>query len=250
MSSPPPALVLLHGFLGHADSWQTLRTRWPEKLHVLCPCLPGHDPRQPFREGDDFTRIAARMAAELACEAPFVLAGYSMGARVALAIALDHPQLISQLVLIGVNPGLASAVARLERQRTEEEWIRTIDRCSLATFCELFGALPVFATQRALPAAARATQERIRRSHDPRGIIEAIRRLGLGAMPDYTPRLGSLKMPVDLIVGEHDTKFRALAEEMLVRLACGRLSVVPSAGHNPLLERPAELAAQLEETLR
>jgi 2-succinyl-6-hydroxy-2,4-cyclohexadiene-1-carboxylate synthase len=65
-------------------------------------------------------------------------------------------------------------------------------------------------------------------------------------MPDYGPRVATLGMPVHLVVGAEDAKFRALAEAMLPRLRQGRLTVLPACGHNAPLEAPAAVAAALE----
>ena len=62
-------------------------------------------------------------------------------------------------------------------------------------------------------------------------------------MPCYAERLQSVAHPVRLVVGELDAKFRALGDDMARCLPQARLDVVPSAGHNVVLERPAALAA-------
>jgi pimeloyl-ACP methyl ester carboxylesterase len=55
-------------------------------------------------------------------------------------------------------------------------------------------------------------------------------------------RLGELRMPVALLVGEHDEKFRAIAERMVPALPDGRVVVVPAAGHAAHLEAPHAVA--------
>jgi pimeloyl-ACP methyl ester carboxylesterase len=66
-------------------------------------------------------------------------------------------------------------------------------------------------------------------------------------MPDHGPRLAGIDVPVGLVAGERDAKFRALAEAMAEGLPRGRLHVVPDAGHNVVLEQPAEIARLLQE---
>jgi 2-succinyl-6-hydroxy-2,4-cyclohexadiene-1-carboxylate synthase len=58
-------------------------------------------------------------------------------------------------------------------------------------------------------------------------------------------RLGELTLPVTLVVGERDEKFRAIAARMAERLPDARLAVVPGAGHAAHLEAPEALAHQL-----
>jgi pimeloyl-ACP methyl ester carboxylesterase len=52
-------------------------------------------------------------------------------------------------------------------------------------------------------------------------------------------------MPVELVVGERDAKFRAVAERMAAALPDARVAIVPRAGHAAHLERPDVLAAHL-----
>ena len=58
-------------------------------------------------------------------------------------------------------------------------------------------------------------------------------------------RLGELAMPVTLLAGERDEKFRAIAERMSGRIADSRVVVVPGAGHAAQLDRPDVVARYL-----
>jgi pimeloyl-ACP methyl ester carboxylesterase len=79
----------------------------------------------------------------------------------------------------------------------------------------------------------------------PAGLAAALRGLGTGSLPSLWDRLGELTAPVVLIVGERDTKFRAIAGEMAERLPRARLEIVAGAGHAVHLEAPAATAALL-----
>ena len=57
-------------------------------------------------------------------------------------------------------------------------------------------------------------------------------------MPPLWQRLQELAIPVDLVVGERDEKFRATAERMGGALRSARLHVVEGAGHTVHLEAP------------
>ena len=55
-----------------------------------------------------------------AADGPVDLVGYSMGGRMALRTAVDHPHLVRRLVLIGATPGIedpADRAARAEQDR-------------------------------------------------------------------------------------------------------------------------------------
>src|SRR5438270_590457 len=70
----------------------------------------------------------------------------------------------------------------------------------------------------------------------PAGLAGALRGLGTGALPALWDRLGELAMPVTLVVGERDEKFRSIAEQMASGIAGAEVVVVAGAGHAVHLE--------------
>jgi 2-succinyl-6-hydroxy-2,4-cyclohexadiene-1-carboxylate synthase len=67
-------------------------------------------------------------------------------------------------------------------------------------------------------------------------------------MPSYWSRLPTIDVPVGLVVGAMDHRFRTIAETALSHLRRGRLFVVDAAGHNVPFERPDEVARILSGT--
>jgi pimeloyl-ACP methyl ester carboxylesterase len=61
-------------------------------------------------------------------------------------------------------------------------------------------------------------------------------------------RLPALTIPVTLIVGERDEKFRAIAERMRERLPDARVVTVPGAGHAPQLGAPEAVAEAIYQS--
>lgn len=242
-------LVLIHGFTGSPASWEQVRAALPSDVPVLAPALVGHDGTAGspgVRTFDDELDRLARVVRDAGFEGARV-AGYSLGGRVALGLLVRHPGLFSGATIIGANPGMTHPGDQEKRAAEEEEWARLLEREGVPTFVATWEALPLWGTQDALDPAAVARQRRIRLSHDPAGLARALRALGLAAMPDYRPRLGDVAVPVDLVVGEHDAKFRALAAEMDRLIPRSRVLVVAGAGHNVVLERPAEVARLIQE---
>ena len=80
-------------------------------------------------------------------------------------------------------------------------------------------------------------------SYTPDGLACALRDLGTGMLPSLWNRLGQLAVPVTLVVGERDQKFRDIAGQMAERIPDARVEVVPGAGHAVHLEAPEALAA-------
>ena len=249
-------LLLLHGFTGSPASWDPVVAQLGADTEVLAPPLLGHDPGtvdellqstpESFEEEAfaAFVELTARFG-----NAPVHLAGYSLGARVALMMMATAPQRFISATLIGVNPGSAEEAERAERRAADRRWIDLLE-LGIEPFVDAWEKLPLWASQARLPAQVRSLQRNARLRHDPRGLALSLRVTGLGEMPNLRPRLPGIDVPVTLMAGGEDPKFRALAEESAALLPRSRVVVVPDAGHNLLLERPEAVAHELNRNIR
>jgi len=244
--------VLIHGFSGSPESWRRVAALLDVPGHALAVCgHGGENPPATSRGPTSFEAEVDRLGAVVQAEAaaPRLVVGYSLGGRLALGLLVRHPDLFLGAVLIGANPGISGEDARVARRRDDERWARLIEEEGLAVFDNEWSALPLFASQHDLDAGRLAEQRRIRLSHDPAALGAAMRTLGLGAMPDYRRALRDVACRVELIVGGLDPKFESLARQMAKTLPNASVHVVEGAGHNVLLEAPAELARLLNATL-
>ena len=248
---PRPPIALLHGFAAAPESFDELAALLPEDRRVVALALPGHDPAAPIEPRGGFEGAAARIAAAVAALGRgATLCGYSLGARLALAAALLRPEIAAELILVGVNPGLADPAARAARAAWDAGWAARLRAEGIEAFAAAWEALPLFATQRALPEDKRAAQRALRLKGDAASLAAAMETLGLAAMPDYAPRLAELAAPTTLVAGGLDAKFRAIAAAAAPSLRRGRFVVAPGAGHNVVLEAPAFLAGLLADRPR
>jgi 2-succinyl-6-hydroxy-2,4-cyclohexadiene-1-carboxylate synthase len=231
-----PTLVLLHGFTNTGASWDPVIAALGGRYRALAPDLRGHGGASDA-EPVALDAVVADIA-KVAGDGPFALAGYSMGGRIALHIALALRGRVERLVLIGASPGLADPVERAARREADERLADAIETMTIEQFADQWAATPVLAGQ---PASAHA--DRLRNT--PTGLARALRGLGTGALPSLWDRLDVLPMPVTLVVGEHDVKFRAIARQMASALPDAELVVVPGAGHAVHLEDPESVAAAI-----
>jgi 2-succinyl-6-hydroxy-2,4-cyclohexadiene-1-carboxylate synthase len=67
--------------------------------------------------------------------------------------------------------------------------------------------------------------------------------MGAGAQAPLHARLAALSLPVLLVVGEEDAKFRAIAEDLAKALPGARIATIAGAGHAAHLEAPDRVAA-------
>jgi 2-succinyl-6-hydroxy-2,4-cyclohexadiene-1-carboxylate synthase len=236
-----PALVLLHGFTQTRQSWRRTVQALEGRYRALAPDLPGHG--QAVHRTASFDATAAYVRA-LAPSAPFTLAGYSMGGRIALHTALTlGPRLVERLVLVGAGPGLANPAEREARRKADDALAQRLEtHLTIEAFAREWAAQPLFAGQ-AQRVADAAYADRLRNT--PTGLAAALRGLGTGVMEPLWDRLPELTIPVTLIVGERDEKFRNTAEAMLPRLPNARLIIVPGTGHAAQLEAPDQVASAL-----
>jgi 2-succinyl-6-hydroxy-2,4-cyclohexadiene-1-carboxylate synthase len=237
---PLHRVVLVHGFTQTLAAWGPVAARLARRWQVVRVDLPGHG-------GSGGVRVGFAEAAGLVGEAggAGVYCGYSLGGRLCLRLALDRPDLVRGLVLVGASPGIADPDARAQRRAADETLAAGIERDGVAAFLDRWLAGPLFAS---LPAEAAGRTERLANTAD--GLASALRRLGPGAQAPLWDRLGALRPPTLLVAGAKDAKFAAIARRM-ADAAGGhaRVALVPGAGHAVPLERPAELAALVEELL-
>src|SRR4051812_16270010 len=119
-------IVLLHGFTQTRQSWRrTIAALDGRYYRAVAPDLPGHG-QLTERRPASLTATLAYLAALVA--EPHVLAGYSMGGRVALHAALARPALVQRLVLVGASPGLADAKERADRRAADDALADRIER--------------------------------------------------------------------------------------------------------------------------
>jgi 2-succinyl-6-hydroxy-2,4-cyclohexadiene-1-carboxylate synthase len=233
-------VVLVHGFTQTMASWEAVGERLGERWEVVRVDLPGHGGSGAIRAGFE---EAAGLVGEAGGSAAYV--GYSLGGRLCLRLALDRPELVPALVLIGASPGIADPGGRAERRAADEALAERIERDGVAAFLDGWLAGPLFAT---LPEAAAGRAERLANTAD--GLAWALRALGTGAQEPLWDRLAGLRPPTLLLAGELDAKFTAIARQMATAIGpTAQVALVPGAGHAAHLERPAEVAARLEAFL-
>lgn len=243
-----PAL-LLHGFSGAGADWAACapllgRPAW-------APDLPGHGRSL---AGSDLTLpcLLRRLEALLdRLRLPrVVLIGYSLGARLALHLALERPTRVAALALIGGTPGITDPAERAARAAEDAARARDLLLRGAPAFLAEWRRQPLIATQARAPAAHGARMARWRAAASAAGWAAALRALSPGVLPPRWEDLPRLQPPLLLLTGAEDTKFAAIAARMRERLPAAELRSVPGAGHAPQLEQPARTAALLRAFAR
>lgn len=260
-------LVWLHGFTGSPRAFEPVLAQLHQQrygtVELYAPAIGGHDasdeqaPRSraslglarpssvdadgPFEAEVD--RLAAWLLERGWQRGP--VCGYSLGGRLALGLLARHPELVSRLWLLSVNPGLSSTRARRERRASDARWIELLRREGVERFYERWRAQPLFASQSQLPSLVQQWQAQLRGRHQPEGLAQCLARCGLAEMPDYRPQVKDAPVPIHWAAGSRDAKFCALAREMAASHPRSTIEIVDGAGHNLVLEAPGAVARMI-----
>ncbi len=100
-----PSLILLHGLFGSSANWHSIARGLQDRLHLIVPDLRNHG-RSPHVDAMGYPDLAADvlgMMDSLHLDQA-MLVGHSMGAKVAMWLALDQPQRVNRLMAVDMAP--------------------------------------------------------------------------------------------------------------------------------------------------
>lgn len=234
-------VVLAHGFTQSARSFARLAQVLAPHHEVVAVDLPGHGGSARCRVAG--LSDAAHLLGVTGGRASYV--GYSLGARTCLTLALAWPEVVEKLVLVGATAGITSPIERAARRSSDEDLARGIDRggdAGLESFLRGWLAGPLFAHLNADEADLDA-----RLVNSASGLSASLRTCGTATQEPSWERLGELAMPVLVVAGERDAKFRRLSEELVEGIGeNATLAVVAGAGHAVPFEAPDAFSRLLE----
>lgn len=103
----PRRIAFLHGLFGQGKNFTTIAKMLQPEFDSLLVDLPNHG-RSEWTDGVDYVQMADTVAAELrrdfAADGPVHVVGHSMGGKVAMTLALRHPDLVDRLVVVDISP--------------------------------------------------------------------------------------------------------------------------------------------------
>ena len=230
-----PPVVLVHGFTQTHVSWAPVTADLSRDHRVTAVDVPGHG-------GSDEIRADLTSGAELLGHAggPAVYVGYSMGGRLALRLALDRPELVSGLILLGSTAGIADPAERATRLLADHALADRIEADGVESFLNGWLAQPLFAGLAIAPADLAA-----RLGNSAQGLASSLRQTGTATMdPPWWTDLPAISVPALVVAGQTDGKFAALGHRLVQAIGTNSHFVtVPGTGHAAHLQDPLAFAA-------
>lgn len=242
-------LVLLHGFMQSSRVWDFLGPELADDHHcVLAIDLVGHGASACPDNAScyDFNALilqVTRFVDQIACLDPITgnrrkahLLGYSLGGRVALHVALRHPELVSALVLESSGIGPANEDERIAAKERNEAWARRLREKGIEDFISYWEGLPLFATQH--ERKLDDLQRPARLANDAEAMALIAERAGKHCMPLASEAMDALDatwLPVLYVCGEDDPVGAATGHALAER---GYETSCAATGHNVHLEAP------------
>lgn len=235
-------LVFLHALGTNFTQWRHVAEELAPHRRLIGVDLPGcgHSvkTRRPWQL-TDMTQAVLGLLADLQIERA-CLAGHSFGGRVALELALRHPERVSGLLLLN-SAGLMRYPPLWHRlgPRLLKPWLVAPVMVALA--------VPILSAIVAHPSSpsgefAASVQERFRPEFAWDFAAHACPLLP-ALLSDVVDEVTALRLPIEVVWGANDRLLRfSRVQKALDRLPGARLTLLSDCGHMPNFEAPAAVA--------
>jgi 3-oxoadipate enol-lactonase len=231
-SGKGPALFLFHSLLSDRASFDAIVPRLSQSFRVIVPELPGFGQSQVVQGG--LADVADRMAEAVKDGAggdEAIVLGNGYGGFVALQMAIRHPNIATKLILADCGAAFSDTGREAFRNMAAASKAKGLSAITDVAMRRLFA--PEF--QEAHPELMRDRREAFLRT-DPEVLQAACAAL---AELDLRPQLGEVKVPVLVLVGEHDEATPPpMSHELAAGLPNARLKVIAGCAHVPQLQSP------------
>jgi pimeloyl-ACP methyl ester carboxylesterase len=246
-------LVLVHGLGGCAANWVDVAPLLAETRRVLIPELPGHGLSTPLPAVPNLAVFADRIAlvAEREQLLPADFVGHSLGAVVALRLALRRPEDVNALVLAAAA-GISSASRRaryglrilgiIGPRRFVAPWADSVADSPFLRYA-VFGHWGAADPLSLSPAAVNGFLAGTRLTSDSVSAARAV------VVDDVRPELGELRCPTLVLWGARDSQLTLADGFEFARRLDAPLRVIGDCGHLLIGERPDLCADAIENFL-
>ncbi|XP_040374185.1 protein PHYLLO, chloroplastic isoform X8 [Rosa chinensis] len=265
--------VFLHGFLGTGEDWIAIMKALSGCGRCVSIDLPGHGGTKIQSHGDkdavQASGLCVEVVADLLCKViehitpgKVTLVGYSMGARIALCMALKLTKKVKGAIIISGSPGLNDGMARKIRRAEDDSRARFLVAYGLKHFLDTWYAGELWnSSLREHPHFHQIAANRLHHG-DVQSLAKVLSALSVGRQLPLWEDLKHCKTPLLLIVGEKDKKFKTIAQDMFLAIGSGNgkltgddgapndlceIVEIPDCGHAAHLENPLPVIRALRQ---
>jgi 3-oxoadipate enol-lactonase len=228
-----PALFLFHSLLSDRASFDAIVPSLSRSFRVIVPELPGFGGSSAVTGG--LVAVADRMAEVVrqlrGGAGDTIVLGNGYGGFVALQMAIRHPGIATRLVLADCGAAFSEAGREAFRNMAAVSKARGLQAITDVAMRRLFA--PEFQAQH--PELMRDRRDAFLRT-DPEVLQAACEAL---AELDLRPQLEQVRIPVLVLVGEHDEATPPpMSRELAAGLPNARLKIIPGCARVPQLQSP------------
>ena len=249
-STSNPPLLLLHGFMGCAEDWDTTARYLQSDFLCIAPSFPGHgkSPFDPEAHGtfEGYANSVIALLDELGHESVSAL-GYSMGGRILLSLALRYPERFSRVILESASPGIADTRARAARRKSDQKLAARLQQEDPDALYDWWYSQALFGGLKQSTAYPALLQRRLQ--NDPHGIALALSACGTGQQHPYWKPLATLKPDTLLIYGEHDQTYKEVTAQMRSANRAFQTGAIAGCSHAAHVEDPKQFVEQCRSFL-
>lgn len=243
-------LVMVHAGVADSRQWNNEFAYFSQSYRVIRYDLRGYGKSEPVDGEFSHMGDLVSLLDTLGVHEPVVVMGCSMGGVLAMDLALSHPSRVKAVVMVDSAPsGLELDVPTLSKFGEAEKAFEAGDLDRVAEietqiWFDGMGRTP----EQVNPTMRKLLLEmnRLALAHEVKGLGK---RLANTEVPAFD-RLESLRIPVLIIVGSHDTPYTlAAADYMQEKIKFADKISIEDAAHLPNMDQPQEFQKIIEEFL-
>ncbi len=226
------SLLLFHSLLSDRASFDAIVPKLSQAFRVIVPELPGFGGSKAVSGGlADVADRMAEAARDAADGGETVVLGNGYGGFVALQMAIRHPGIAGRLILADCGAAFSEEGRQAFRAMAAASKAKGLAAITDVAMRRLFA--PEFQARH--PDLMRDRRDAFLKT-DPEVLRAACGQL---AELDLRPQLSEVKVPVLVLVGEHDEATPPpMSRELAALLPNARLKIIAGCAHVPQLQSP------------
>ena len=246
-----PDLVFVHAGVSDSRMWEPQFDTFAAKYRVVRYDHRGFGkskmPAEPFALRDDLLSVMRQLGIS---KATFV--GCSMGGATVIDFALEHPEMVSALVLVGSGVTGLNDPLQLSADSIKHwtEFLTAARDRDVERARELDAKYWIDGPSRAASQVDPVYRERARQLHRENFSLERLARQEEPLKPPAIGKLGEIAAPALVVIGDHDEQdLVKLADRLAREIPNASLVTIANAAHLPSLEHPDQFNRILSDFL-